>query len=611
MSSSSSHYFYSTDSGTEYSAPLMHRSRQKKHKRKQMNDYEAMRRGRDPVVNELLYDPRLDRRIERYKRKKKRREEMAKQLAKMAEHGMSTSSGSELSEPTILQRVGAASNVANWTEAGRIVGGVGGLVAGGFAGERIGEIVGGATGFVVGAVRNIGDIAGPGVFGVSQKIMKNAAVAKRVDKSSMAISGKAKVKRRKTVKVSPYLKKAVSQVIAGKQATGFYRRSFSGMIGVANACSGGTDIEVTSNVYGTTQVSWYIPSSIKAAGQRNFFNSLVQSGLTFDATILNNTDLNFFTPQKIWHAASVLFNNKQEFADPYSTTTNNLSPDFITNTGAPATGDPSNLKIDLKSSNVVLTLRNMSCRTVFVDIYECVSSLKFSDVNPLNEAIALAKNINDGTTAGTGVSSIVQYNDGTAERGNQSGLLWVTEGTVDGLSILKDNGWKWKYKKHSMMMASSEICTHTVQGPSGMLDFQKLWDGNAGYKTKGLKDWSKHLIIATRPDFCLRTSLTDGINRGQRVTPQNSTKPRELFNQIAVEVSETFNIKVPEIAGFVRQVDTVNPQPAQPLNMKRKRIQITNLTNELGENSVTDLVYTSEFNPVASSGSAINQSLLQ
>lgn len=480
----------------------------------------------------------------------------------------------------------------------QIAGTVAGTAGLAFGGPAVGDVAA-AVGTVAGGL-----YGGLKQFGVSAiKTMGNTKVVMnaRANKSAMKTSGKAKVKREKKVKVTKYLKTAVKQVMQGEEATGYYRRSFSGMVGTAyNVTATGEDATIVTTVMDLpASPIALLPGIGKPVNQKTWFGGLVKSQFAGATTAITDCDLNFFTPGKIWHMASVLFNNKEDHQNPYNTTTNNLSATWAVDTGVIASS-AKNLKINVKSSSAVLTMRNMSGRTQFVEIYECVSTMKFQSQGPLASCIELAKNIQDGVDPGE-VNSHVGYYNGTTKLDKDT-LNFLTDGTIDAVAICKNNGLKYKYKKHTMMMAPGEMCTHTVEGPSGVLDFQKLWNPEVEqYITVGaVKDWSKHLMISVRPDFILHDV---SVNNGARWTVQSNTQPTLLSGLIAVEVSESIAISVPEIAGFVGTGSAASAKVGQPLNLRRDRIVINNLTDKSSYANLNAFIYASEENPVAISSS--------
>jgi len=475
--------------------------------------------------------------------------------------------------------------------------GYAGLAAGGPVVGDVAAAVGTIAGGLYGALK---------VFGTSSK--KNMGMKRNIlalnDKTAMSTSGKAKVKHVKRVKVSPYLKKAVKQVMQGAAASGLYRRSFSGMVGnVPNVSAAGFDGTLVTTVYGVAgTVGAYLPGTGKPNNQKTWWGCLGRTRETLNAELIPNTDLNFFTPAKILHYASVLFNNKGDRDDPYFTNTDNLSTTFLQDTGLPV-NVANNLKIDVKSSSVLLTMRNMSGRVQFVEIYEMVSTTKFQNKPPINDLIELGQSVQDGTDPGETNNILGYYSGGT--KYDKETRNFITEGSVDAVSVLKNHGLKWKYKKHTMAMAPGEMCTHTVKGPSGILDFQKLWNPETDSLNVlgAVKDWSKHLMISVRPDFALQGGST--FNAGQRWVRQSTVNPNLASGVISIEAVETVSIVVPEIAGFVGQLGGLGATKGQPLNQRKNRIVLNNITPSAGNNDVALFVYAAEQNPIAQNGSNV------
>lgn len=428
------------------------------------------------------------------------------------------------------------------------------------------------------------------VGGVSQTKSMKQVINSKANKSGMKVTGKAKVKTKKVVKVSPYLRSAIKQVNAGVQAQGLYKRTFAGLIGSATkSVLASTDFAPTQTIMGTSQIASVAASLAKSVGAKTWFSALCQQNTSSDYQVYADHDLNFFTPAKIWHAASVLFNKKAESNNPYSTTTGNLTATTGANGGLdPA--NPTNLKIDVKKSYVKFTMRNMSTRNVFVDIYECVSVMKFNPFNPLVDAVEVSELIQDNTTT----ENMVQVYENNAEL-NGPGNLFLTDGNTDAIAICKSNGWKWKYVKKSMLMAPGENCVHTVAGPSGLLNFQTCWDPvSSSYRVNNaLKDWSKHVMISVRPEFAFLNGPTS--HRGLRWNPTIAASTL-MASLIAVEVTEAMHITVPEIAGFIFPV-TQTEGTAQPLTLRKKRYQFTNLVDAPGVNTAVVVIANNEETP--------------
>ncbi|QGH72924.1 MAG: putative capsid protein [CRESS virus sp. cta0f7] len=589
-----SHYYLSTDSGTSYGSAVGDAWR--KHTRKRMKRREVRSaygsfgprphtRG-EAAQEELLIPERVQKRKRRMDdgiRNKKRQKKLDR-LVRLAQQD-TTSGSSDWSEVA-----GNVGYVANSVQAGRTIGGLAGLAIGGPLGEGIGE-VGGA---VIGAAASLKRIH-DNQMELAQKKMGSKVVNKRVDKSAMSVKGKAKVKRAKPVKVSPYLRKAIKQVSAGMEAKGLYKRSFQGLVGYASAL--GTvaiDYSATAAMMNGSQIGAYVPAGrFKIMGHKSLWNALAQrTNGTTTFSMLDNCDLNFFTPGKIWHAASVLFNNKLENANCYNPV-GNLTQ--MTSVAIPTFGNPvlspNGLKINVLNSYATLNFRNLGARNVFVDVYECVTTVKYPTDNPLVELIDVALNTQDSASVKVTVGCWEGRGAGTYLDGNQ--FKYITDPNTDGIAIAKANGWKWKYKKHSMMLSPGENCAHTVKGPSGMFDFQKTLNvDTAVFSMNAHGNWSKHLIVTVKPEATMRTSVNDGTHFIPAVADVAA-----LFGLVSVDVTEVLKIAVPEIAGFINPVDQT-AGTVQPLNLKKKRYQLTNIGTVIND-AVADITATSEFNPVA------------
>jgi len=440
-----------------------------------------------------------------------------------------------------------------------------------------------------------------------QNKMKSVANL-QVGKTSMTKKGKAKVKRVKSVAVSPYLRKAVKEVMKGAQATGVYKRTIAGVVGNSRSVSSqsstvGGDVSVATNMMGIltgTQTGAYVAAAYaRSTGQRTWWNMLGVKETAADQnfSLLDNSDMNFFTPQKIWHAASVLFNDKAEDPNPYNTTVGNLFTEYNPTSGAEV-ATAKNLKIEVVESYVQFTMKNLSARPQFVDIYECVSTMKFSDNNPLDDLREVALQIQDRSDTHNIVGGYEIVTAITSDENHS----FITDIHTDAPGVCKQNGWKWKYVKKTMMLASGETCVHTMKGPKGILDFAKLLDTEAPgttarYRLAVLKDWSKHVMISVYPDQVARlgSGSTLWSNAGLRWITQTPGF-RHLFGLVAVETTEYIKMKVPEVAGFVQK--TVSTGAGQTLNLRKRRYQFTNLTGGLNS-EVNDVVTTTEYNPAA------------
>lgn len=523
-------------------------------------------------------------------------------------------------QPTFRERAGNALSVVNAAQAGRTVGGLVGLATGGFAGERVGEVAGGFIGGVGQALllsRNK----------KNQKMARslNRATNAAVNRTTMAKSGKAKVKREKTVKVSPYLRKAVKQVMNGTVAKGYYERQCQGVIGtVTNQATSDFSLTVTGGAFGTNQLQVYSGSSSFQTDYKSYFNHIcyapeqvaVGGAITKNLmSVVPGGEMNYFVPGKIWHAASVLFNNKVEEANPYATKTANLKTVFNVADGNLPSTQAGFLKINVLSSKVVFNLKNLSNRTLQLEIYECVSTVMFNPKNPLLDILETQDKIQDGTED----NLIGYFSAGQALSSAQTRV--ICEGKIDGFSIVCKNGAKWKYVKRTMILQPQEQCVHTMIGPSGVLDFKKLYRPGAAAGTAGdyfydgaVKGWTKCVVMAVRPDPALISvpAPTEGAPTNYNQTAFRyvniaGSANGSLQSLIAVEAEESYNLAVPEIAGFTTPPITVAggvvPSVKLALNSRKPKIQITNLNFNQSRSAIpnSQIVVAREENPTASS----------
>lgn len=633
-----------TDSATSYGSSAKtsktKRYQRKRFKKSEMNDYYS--RYTDPTVQELLIPQRVRERKAR-SLKRFRGVKIVTPKAKRVKTSHPPKATWKAEDAVSLAVAGA--EVPGTIQAGRAVGGLAGLAMGGPAGEPIGEAVGAlaAAGYTL---FNLNNKLGPFRQKKQMTNARNKVTNALVGKSAMAKTGKTKVKKAKAVKVSPYLRKAIKQVNAMESAKGYYQRSFHGLVGASISIDDTEkDYQILGNVYYTTTTpaveSNYHPVMYTGHNRANsdiktyyggLFNQQLPTGTNTTGFVTMSyrpdTDLNFFTPGKVWHAASVLFNNKTEYNNPYTGSSANLKTIFNDTDGTSTTvGQPGMLKINVLSSSVEFTMKNMSLRTLEVDIYECVATQKLNARTPLGDMIAVADNIQDGAD-----NKMIGYycNDANRIAGTSRFLI---EGTIDGVSLLKGHGWHWKYEKRTMVLQPQEICIHTVKGPTGVLDFKKLFDTSFQQTTTSgesvtatnllertacaLKDWSKHCVIAVRVDpLILEKTAVDGgsnvPNFGHRYIPLTANVDGALTAPLYCEIKEKMRVAVPEVAGFqlpplaVASGATTGGQKVQ-LNFRKPRIQITNCGEPNALIAGTQLVTSREENPVATQSGYSNR----
>ena len=472
---------------------------------------------------------------------------------------------------------------------------------------RVARTVGGAD-FVpakrlydtVSAVSNVvGKYGRLGTYILPQKKEMGKSTSIRVQKklvsrSAMAVSGKNKVKKTKTVKVPKLLKKQIKQVLSGQTARGSFTTVISGFVGSITTAAAGV---LAGDDLGKLQTQ-VINNATAGLGGRTLFNQLVNYIPLAASGIVPNAGLNFFTPGKILNAASVLFNNKP--VGGVYTTAGNLSTFALSTTGVPPTVTPQvgQLKVNVLDSKVMFTMKNVSNRVVTVEIWECTPTIKFSDSNPLQNLVTTVQTFSEAA-----VDTNFQYILGGAN--NSNGFF---DPTFDPCSVAKQYmGFKYTWKKRSMVLAPDETCIHQIQGPKGVFDFTKINNvvpiggppANNAQATETLnclmKGWSVGCIISVHGDYVLPLAASNG---GRYVY---TTTVGALGMPIAVEVQERYNIAVPEVAGFITTAGAAGTQ--QMLNMRKSKKIVWNAQ------SPGTLAYqvSNEVNPIAEAPAGQNQ----
>jgi len=420
-----------------------------------------------------------------------------------------------------------------------------------------------------------------------------------VNKSSMKVKGKLKIKRQKRMKLSKKFVSGVKQVLQGQSAYGTYTTIKHGYVGSLFGSSRG---QIAGDDMGHTQ-SQVLYNDVDAIAGRTLFNQLVYYKKNAATSgIVPGTGLNFFTPAKILDAASVLFNHKNPTSNPYLTT-GNLSTIALVDSGAPSvSGNVGNLKITVVKSYVEFTIKNVSSRVVCMDIWECQPTLKFVDNNPLANAQSVA--LSTVQTSTNNLDTNLAYYAASAMDGQQ--LLHDIK--FDPLAIVKPStDFKWKWKKRSMVLAPEESCVHSINGPSGTFDYSKLLVTNFASPTPGTyasygshyKGWSVGCVISVCGDQVL--TLDSTASAGGRDMYQVSDTPLILGMPVNIEMKEVYTIKVPEVAGFIDNAGAAGS--LQQLNLRKRKDVIFNMS-ELGMN-----VYQvgNEENPLSKSTSSANQ----
>lgn len=154
--------------------------------------------------------------------------------------------------------------------------------------------------------------------------------------------------------------------------------------------------------------------------------------------------LMFFSPLRVNHAASVLFNGKTD-SHLYTLETGNFVSD--------------SLKLDVTYQAVTITLRNNTQVTKTVTWYECQAKSN-SDTSAFQawaQMLALA--------AGAGKENVTTTVPTT---------LNAKPGAISGFSP------QWKYAARVNVLEPGQSVTFTMKGPEGLYDFSKFVESDAG-----------------------------------------------------------------------------------------------------------------------------------
>jgi len=418
----------------------------------------------------------------------------------------------------------------------------------------------------------------------------SVAENKLVGRSSMVVRGKTKLKHEKKVKISRQFYEKVEKVMESRSGNGHYKQIYGGYICSAILNSGTDRATIISgtnggNILGATGQIAVVGGTVNLPPVRTMFNQLVEyvsgnvTGGQMDARPLPGTEMNFFTIGKILDAASVLFNKKPASVNPAGfitlgpyLTTGNLSEQTTNATGAVFNNNgPGNLKIEVKSSHVSFKMKNLSDRILTIEIWELVPTLKFQDTSPLTSLEAA-----DAQFQASTVDTELVYGQGTLNFVQEPSAYM--DPNFEFMTFYNEYGFKYKGKKRTMILHPQETCNHSIMGPSGTLDFSKLLSDQIS-KTRMLKDWSVGCIFAVTADQVYRNVGNPG---GKYVNAGSVADQWTLSNPVAIEVTEVYNIQVPEIAGMITNNGAAGTTQLLNLNKDKKVIW-----NRCGQNNST------------------------
>jgi len=373
---------------------------------------------------------------------------------------------------------------------------------------------------------------------------------------------KLKSKRVAKVKVPKKLRKQIKQIMIGKNLTGKYVVSRVGNIAVASPNAAAVIPDVTlygvvtkpayfqTNNGATTNAysSWFVPSSAAAAGA-----SLDVSAVA----MYNNYDaLTFFHPAKFMDAASVLWNKKTVAENGWTTQTGNIHNRIDPATGAEGSYNRvSNVSFHIVNSFVEFEIKNASKRQMHVRIVTCEPKHKILSQYPLSTAV-----------------------DGIAEDATENGALYAVSTQADlnnPLFNFRDSPYfsgQYKYDVMEITIKGGETCKHSLQGPKNVeFNTSKFLVNTLNGEQYNMKG-TKNVIMQVLPDNQLTAVGQPGRFMEYAVSGNQYKCP------IIVSRTETFVLKVPETAGFLKN-DNADGE-VQTLNQKRNVTAYGNFANQ-------------------------------
>lgn len=415
-----------------------------------------------------------------------------------------------------------------------------------------------------------------------------SAAQKLVQRSAMKVTGKNKLKTIEDVTVSPYLRLAVNKINRGKDAYGDYTEIRAGWVGTIQQAFGNASSFTLSGLsLGSTAVLAHGPAGPAAAGGRSMFGALInyQPALGTAPVLIAGTNLEFFTPAKILNAASVLWNQKAPVINGYEVTPNNLSTLYNPTTGVESNANAGSLKVNVMNSYVQFELKNVSDRPVHCVIWECTPKLKFGVQTPIQDI--------------ANVEVIAQSNAGQERRTQLFGnITSLSETHVDPFKFNVPSN--WTIKKRDMVLAPDEQCNHSIQGPKGILDYQKLFNAGVSQQSLLLKKWSVACVIGIYPEVVKPLDSTAGGTGGALSFQGNATA--QMGCPVHVKMVERFKLSVPEIVGSIKNTNVLDA--TQLINARKERITVVNFIPEVG---LRPYLVSNEVNPVAEvAGSGAN-----
>ena len=358
-----------------------------------------------------------------------------------------------------------------------------GAVGGGIVGALTGGVMGAVGGAIQGAEigHDLGLLADVVMDGVSQNNMSSSTNPDHevggAFVSSAHVRGAKKViqKKKNSVKVSPYLRKAVNKVINDKLIHGHYKEIVFP--------KGPNVLQITTNMK-----SWF-----PAGGMGTSQTSNAIDANCFPAWL--------FTPTYFVHAASVLFNGKStQTAKNNSPGVNSMAwtvgNDTIDLANVPAnfavtSSSIGRLKFNIKSCHITYHYKNISANAMHLEFYVCKPK-KRSSYDPLNWGYTAATTDTGAVAGSVDASQLMEpmnfmYNAATTDCANINTGIDIAGSVHAGMSatptpggIFLESGvllspmdfptWRQGYACETIkvVLQPGQLYELTVHGPSNL-----------------------------------------------------------------------------------------------------------------------------------------------
>jgi len=391
------------------------------------------------------------------------------------------------------------------------------------------------------------------------------------------------MKGKRKLRVSRKLRKKIKQVVEADKLYGEYHTTRIGQIGlIRDKDSNAVIMGTTTNAggYGNTAMYTIMPNNVPF-DWRIFWSGMCAQGIVVDP----GDDFQFFTPLKIWDAASVLWNEKGPNKD-YAQQAGNIVMQVDSGTGIPVSGGTSSnpnaqlLQIHLHNSYVEFEITNLSNRRAYLKLYFCVPRVKAPEQLPLATLDSALRQETSG-------SNTAYLRAGTTFGGTQTqndSLLTNPSFHPAKSAIFNAT---YKYETVEITIQPQETVLHSLQGPKNItFDYNKFFNSNVDLTGRMWNKSSVSLMIEVVYDMqTLATAQQAG-----RLQPNATILADDILGfPIAIEMRETFKLSMPDNIGFIQRVATAGV--AMPLNMRKKIICYGNYAHPLNLSDTVPSTY--------------------